>query len=307
MPHMQLSTRMNKARRLLVGGAGCVFLIALVPLLFGTAAPNQSAVPPSQMPPLSSCQVYGSSWLSATPMLRAQVQMLVDQKLVNLLWYYSSTSRFIPGDGMDTFKAQAIPVSFWPTSAEVVAGNRIVVAGKERNGDTRVELWELDLPIVTSKSTPAGVTKYEIVTKPLKSITMLYSDKIPGRDTIRGMIALRGSSNMLLVQFHDSRDLYTLDWAAEPYALTLLSSASANPGLGLEFDVYVGGDHSLQGYCYTMSSISDLTIGPCYVLRDQNRDGVIDNQGPMPAGDWRALQLDRRDLYVEYGGLPWPE
>ena len=277
-----------------------VLALTIVP----PAAP-QSA--PANLPVAGSYRTEAERWLTPTPKFRAAVHLDMSGKKVRIAWEYSHTGvfNFNAGVPSDELLDQEIAVGYWPTAADAVATDKLVVAGRDRTGGTRIELWVLDVPTVKTGQVPGRQTPYQLIAKPIRDITLLYSGAVAGKDTVRGLIGVRGAQTKAIVHFQDSRDLYTLDWGSAPYNLVLLSSKSQHPELGTEFDTYRGGDHQTLGYIYLLGNITDQTVGPLYLLRDSNRDGAIDSEAPVArTGD--PLELGKRDRYIEYGGLPWP-
>jgi hypothetical protein len=280
-------------------------VLGFLALTFVLPAPQQGA--PPNMPVAGSYRTEAERWVTPSPNFRASVHLDMAGKKVRISWEYSHAGVFHFNDGVpsDEVLDQEIAVGYWPTAADAVSADKLVVAGKDRTGSTRMELWSIDAPTVKTGQVPGRQTPYQLIAKSIRDITPLYAGTVSGKDTVRGLIGMRGAQTKAIVHFQDSRDLYTLDWGHAPYDLVLLSSKNQHPELATQFDMYRGGDHQNLGYIYLLGNITDQTVGPLYLFRDSNRDGTIDSESPVArTGD--PLELGKRDRYIEYGGLPWP-
>jgi hypothetical protein len=250
-------------------------------------------------PPTNAVHVGAPSWMVPTPHIQASAHNYCADKRVSILWRYSET---LPFEQATYTKDQEITTSFWPTAVEAVSNTKLLVAGKERDGDTRIELWTVTPPLLMQPA-PGSTGPSELVLQPLASVDELYEHATVGRDMVRFLLRQRGTEAALL-QFHDSRDIVSLHWGgAGPYTLTTILTPTTSPGLLSDLDVVTGGDHIANGYIYSFGRELDYGTVPWIVLFDADRDGAIESNTTMTPDQWITAGLDNLDLYVECAGL----
>ncbi len=107
-------------------------------------------------------------------------------------------------------------VSFWPTTAAVLDNETVAVAGKGGDVDqimTTIEIWKLTTPKVVFEVDPTTGQAHSSVTGVrVRSRTVVYNEAALGRDMVRALLRIRGKPHSIFVQFHDSNDLYELDY-----------------------------------------------------------------------------------------------
>jgi hypothetical protein len=249
------------------------------------------------VPPVEARSRFSSSYLQANPSLRATIALDCEGKKVSIRWSYSATGDF---SASETAIDQVVAVSYWPTCAEVVAVNTLLVAGKERSSDTRIERWVVAPPLVVHNFPSGGVT---LTLQPLTEVEVVYDAGLVGRDMVKTMFRYRGKPSSALVQFHDSRSLYELDWGNEPYPLTLFLDAAVEPALTSTYDYSNSGNHSTSGYVYIFADLETYWSVPALVLFDTNRDGLIETRETMSFSAYSAARLDDRTAYIEINGI----
>lgn len=188
------------------------------------------------------------------------------------------------------------PVAYWPTECVAAGPNKMLVAGMERNGSTRIELWTLSNPIYSQSSTgQVGITP-----PALESVELLYAGFESGKNLVRGMAPLRGVNSQALVQFHDSGDLYRLNWSGPVPTLELLLAANANPGLGeISRTSMWAGTHSQWGAVYVITSPDVPQVMSHYVLFDTNKDGTFDLNQSFSFDQYDQLGLKDQNQWIE--------
>ncbi len=267
------------------------------PLLFALRATAEPLA--DNLPTLDAQRDVAPSILKSGTQMRAVVRIYCEDKRVRLTWTYSPAGAFPPESPSTT---QDVAVGFWPTAAEAVGDNKLLVAGLERSGATRIELWTTRAPLVLQ---PLDGTGGDIQLRPqgLTNIDVLYSDQVIGRKVVRALIRCRGIADSAFVHFQDSRDLYRIAWSGTLPTLTLALAATAEPALQRTFDSYQGGDHITEGYVYVFSNAEDLSLTPWLVLTDSNRDGTIDQRETLTPAEYVARGLQDRLQYSEYAGF----
>lgn len=281
----------------LVLGALVLMLGARAAVLAAPDPQVSQGIPPAELRHGS-----GLATLTVSTVKWAALRFDTEAKWVELRWRYSAAGDYADPDA---YAVQRLAVGFWPTYVEPVGPNLLLVAGKERDGATRIERWLVTPPLVVQ---PAGGGAPSLQLKPLADVTPVYDAATVGKDMVRTMFRLRGRDGYALVQFHDSRDLYELDWQAEPFGLNLVLSAVQEPGLAYPgFDEFAAGDHAAHGYVYSFSSQpDDFTNVPILMLVDGNRDGYFtgasDSHGLLTWSQFDAAGYTDGTQYLEYEG-----
>jgi hypothetical protein len=252
------------------------------------------------VPPVGTQSSSGLTYLRPNPNFRGSIRLDCTGKSVSIGWEYSAGGDFTDVELLDGYERQMVTVGYWPTYAEVVDSTTVLVAGKDRSGDTRIERWTVTLPIVTQLVGGGG---YSVEVQPLADIEVLYDAAVVGKDMIRTMFRVRGKPSSALVQFYDSGDLYEINWGVAPYSLTTVLAASAEPALTQVYNAFDAGDHSSLGYVYILADNANFFSVPALILVDSNRDGTMDGHYTMTWQAYHAAGLDNAANYVELNGL----
>lgn len=278
------------------GGIGlrCTAVILALTPLFGSWAQTPGVF--IGVPPADARRQVSTTALRFNAQFEAEINLACEGKRVRVIWRYAPAGDFrCPAASL----AEEFAVGYWPTAVESSANNRILVAGKERSGATRIERWTLKKPLVLGNPTGGPVS---LSAQGQQDVTPVYDGSVVGKDMVCGLLRKRGSENKVYVHFFDSGDLYELDSSSEPFALTLMTSHTSQPALAVRYDSYAAGDHQQQGYVYVLSNRESLGTVPAFVLKDTNRDGVIDWQGTMTTAVYQQQQLGDRTRWFEYCG-----
>jgi len=187
---------------------------------------------------------------------------------------------------------QDFTTQYWPTACCVI------VCGKTRAGETIIELWPLEWPRpmpAPRTDTHTGVTSVGLALPMLAAKKILYRAHTVGKVLARNVCGIRrstGATANLLVQFHDSNDVYVMNLTTQ--ALNLLASATSPAGtLGIVPSLATGEQDYVQfgdkiagaetGYTYTFGfsnfGSSMNVYDPNYqtlILLDADRNGVIE-------------------------------
>jgi hypothetical protein len=185
------------------------------------------------------------------------------------------------GKGESLHRHDEYAVRYWPTSLVQLDSLKLAVAGKSRrNGNTIIEVWTFATPTVSVVHTPGHEST--IVGGSLETVEEVYNETTAGRALVQRMMPMWGSAHTrLLVQFVDSKDVYSLD--AVTGQVALLASPTSKPGafqINLLSSVQAcdAGELVTGGYVYRFRLIPPPAGGqPSNVLlRDVDKDGVIE-------------------------------
>lgn len=247
-------------------------------------------------PPAGVARIGAPSTLVVSPQFQASANLSCSERKIRVLWRYSTANNF---NSPEASLLEEFPLTFWPTACETTATNHLVIAGKRRNGSTHIERWTLKKPLLLSGSAGGGVS---LSAQGLAETSEVYDAAQTGKDMVRGMVRKRGALDRVLLQFHDSRDLYELDFSQDPAVLAVALLHSAEPALTGDFDNYQGGNHSQLGFVYAFANVGDPDRVPALLLKDSNRDGVIDWHGIITGAEWEQQGLGNKSNYIEFGG-----
>jgi hypothetical protein len=244
--------------------------------------------------------------------------------------YYAKAMPPTSGDEIAVSRTSS-SVPYWPTNAATLDNTTVIVAGKGADlnqQNTIIELWRVTTPAVVFEHNPStGVNEPRLTGVRVLSRTVVYEAAVVGRDIVRNVVKLRGKPYSVLVQFHDSGDLYELDCTqavapTEPpptprFPLTKILRAT--PGTDVPFVVELadparnwtnGATHVTHGYVYgfwvdleTQLRASGPT-GPSLTLFDSDRDGTIDWWGVLSPEQGQAMGLlDDAQYEEQYLGV----
>ena len=235
------------------------------------------------------------SWIQSGA-FRGSVRVETAEKQVHISWTKSAPKG---SDAADLVCDQSIAVAFWPNAAEVVGERQLLVAGKDLDGDTRIERWDLALPAVSPT-----VLGEELTPRDPAKVETVYEASTAGKDMVRFLLKNQGKPGRVFVQFYDSKSLYELDYAREPYAQRLLLDRTSEPNLQQAYAECFRGDHATHGYVYVFASSSSFgrTV-PALVLRDTDRDGALDVHGALTWAAYAEAGLASKENWVSLRGL----
>jgi hypothetical protein len=184
-----------------------------------------------------------------------------------------------------------VPTDYWVTATAVIDDDHIAVAGQVGQGGTVmtvVEVWTLRRPTVDLVTDPVTQERRHVMdVGGVADRQRILSVDADGRRGVRRLVKLRGKPSSLLIQFHDSGDLYELNSAAVPATLTKLFSPADGGGVPVvaalaetRLKWIDGRTHSTQGYIYVFypaATPDDRGDDPLtFAMFDRNRDGSIE-------------------------------
>jgi hypothetical protein len=194
------------------------------------------------------------------------------------------------------FSLQTFELGYYPTSVAGMDGNRLLVAGKHpRTHATVIEIWELDslsaIPGSAFKPSTREITWPNILV-PIKSKTEVYNEAAVGQDMVFAMFWNLGDKDSAFLQFHDSKDLYSLDLTKR--LATRILTASPTPKLPTEtkltwdFNDRSSIRHSALGdvYMFFRSSSNDHRA---LAIFDSNQDGILDFTDTISVGSTEEI------------------
>ena len=256
-------------------------MILIVPGLLMIAeiagAQNQQISPP---PPADLFMGDEPRWLEGGSLHCTLTRDTLGKKVT--MWWRDETGAASSDD---------IALSYYPTALAKLSQSppRFCVAGRTSFGKALIEVFRYSPPTVAQDTN--GNIVIGAVT--LDDIQPVYEQSTPGRDMVDHMVPALFNPECLVIQFWDSKDLYTLNLS--DLNLVQLASSVATPGTLLvpelqttvDRDIFWMGDHVTSGHVYVLVS-STTSQAQTLVLLDQNRDTVLDTYQVIPANQWEA-------------------
>jgi hypothetical protein len=212
------------------------------------------------------------------PLIEATARLL--QRGVEIRYEHAS----VPRECRDVFGTHTYAMDYRPTALDWINARLLCVGGRNPvTGDTLLEAWSFDPPrLVHTRS--GG----EIRADNRTSVVRLYEGDALGREGVQGIVRFPGhAAPTALVQFKDSRDLFTVDMstgamrlAASPGSsgAALIDSRLADDWPWFDVRTHVSLGHVVilrKGGC----DIPDDPERTLLLLFDLDRDGVLDRAG----------------------------
>lgn len=198
-----------------------------------------------------------------------------------------------------------IKTAYWPTCVRELQNGVLLVAGKGRRyGNTVVEVWTFSPPAVPSVATVSqGVVPGE-----LTDVNPVYSGNDSGRQIVREALPVWGGAPRALLQFDDSRDVYSVD--IESGAIAMIASpdpARAAPHQAAVVPLLSQTDRGFAGQLADGGYVYQFSIGRAaagipsrVLLRDMNQDGAIELTESLTTTQWTALGYDVAAVWVQH-------
>ena len=220
-------------------------------------------------------------------------------------------SEYVSPAGLKKIPA-VVKTSFWPTCARPIGNGVLLVAGKNRRtGATIIEVWTLNPPTLSPAETPGAPPTLKAGS--VADINPVYSGNEAGKSLVRQAMRHRGVSNGVIIQFDDSRDLYTLntDTAAMSPIASPDATRAANLGcwhtplLSKNTD---GGCRELVngGYVYMFGvrvgcvPDDDVNQPVCLMLFDNDKNGTLDAFQTLASDQWIAAYGNPNTWVLEF-------
>jgi hypothetical protein len=188
-----------------------------------------------------------------------------------------------------TSREQTWSLAYYPTEAIRIAG-AIILAGKKLNGDTLIEKRTYTAPPIGT----TGTGQHTIGNTLVSGASTIYSATVAGKDTVKVMRQSVWNANVLVLQFLDSHDVYSLNLMSN--GLTKLAGVGATApavaasGLAADHNHLWFGEHVAYGYVTVFGS-SVSSTDPV-VLFDVNKDGIPESASQFTAATWRTSGLE---------------
>lgn len=191
------------------------------------------------------------------------------------------------------------PLSFWPTDVVGLGPGRLAVAGATAHGKTIIEVFtlpnELKLPSVCYPG-DGGPRIVPLLQVPMKQRDAVFETDSGAGHYISVMFRNRGKPDSLLVQFHDTKEIFDFDVVAGTMTKVATTTDSGDasvlvvPGLDWIYLACGDGDHVSLGYVYWFYTPGSSGLVDVLMLVDEDRDGDLDRSESVPelSCDWRG-------------------
>lgn len=200
---------------------------------------------------------------------------------------------FDTGSGWDAVSEMLVARADFAISAVTPLGpDAIAVAGyvkSESSLTTLVEIWTLERAEVRRAAGDAAASgeRRLHVGRVLERRRVFEERDTPGRAYVRRIVKRRKVEDSLLVQFHDSGDLYKLDYGGPSPQLSSSFRPEGTSAHVLDHPINSsvhptlrGATHKTLGCLYFLDPAVEMCTGrqyaPRFVLFDEDCDGVID-------------------------------
>ncbi len=281
----------------------CFNLWVLAVVLFGAVdlrpASAESGREPAPVPLEPEVKVGSEAFFVASvdPRISCRASVAPGRQELFLSYSHSETGRLAT-----VFESQAYDLNYEPTTVAHVGDNQILVAGKRANGATAIEWWLLKPPTLVSTSDPL-----KIELDPRLERKVLLDGHAAGRSVVQAMFVALGTAadRQAFVLFHDSRDLYSLNFRTNQLALVaspqLVEGAMHVTELSADLWRFViAGEHIERGYIYRFSAGECIPTGPNLHLSDSDRDGRIDDHEMIGEREWFARDYSNSSTWVRH-------
>lgn len=194
--------------------------------------------------------------------------------------------RWVTGPGLVTplttmaKQVQTRGVSYWPTCAAALSGDRLAVGGKRRNGDTVLEFWEIPAPLQVVSQNGSEV-QHELDLQTLPAPDVVLEHKQPDKDMIQAIVPSVAGRDHCHVQYYSSNALHFVAWdpATQIGVEEELFTLEVQPALDEDYDYMRWGEHS----DFPHLAILRLDNFPRMYWADTDGDGRIDLVTPATA------------------------
>ncbi|MCB9903011.1 MAG: hypothetical protein H6831_01245 [Planctomycetes bacterium] len=214
--------------------------------------------------------------------------MNTDDKLLSVHWRSN-------GGAATT---QDVALAYYPTAVTALSEGKIAVAGKGDLGSTVVEVFALQEPTLMAVDSNGGIV---LAGYGVTSIKLALRESVVGRDIVMRMCTHPADDSVVILQFWDSRDIYTLDLRDNRLTLTA-SPTSGSPAIHIpELSGYFSGMwaslHATHGSVLVLPPLQP--DGLAVVLLDASSDGVFDSGSALDGDQWVSLGYADPDNYVQ--------
>lgn len=264
--------------------------VALIPTLLGACAHSDAVSPTPQVssapPAIGSVEVTPSvQWPQAGYVASARVS--TDDKRLSVHWRSNG----------GTAATQDVTLAYYPTAMSYLSGGKVAVAGKGDLGATVVEVFEFQEPtlMATDGSGAIILAGYGVTT-----IKLALRESVVGRDIVMRMCTHPVEDSVVILQYWDSRDVYTLDLRDNALTLAASSTSGAAAPHIPELTGYFGGmwasRHVTNGSVLVLTPLQP--DGEAVVLVDASSDGVFDSGSALDGEQWVSLGYADPDNYI---------
>lgn len=289
---MKLATQVTMAAMAAFTTLWPGILVAAMPLVHAQSSEVLMGMPPAQVWFNESSAQFRTG--VAKPFIDVTVTYDTSAKLIRVKFVH----RVDEGPAAES-RSRDFPLSYWPTSiAPLDSLGNFVVAGKTIRGRTRVEEFVLAQPLVIEVGLPGGGSTLVLSEPAMTSVTEVFDEKSVGLDMIPHLIANRGESRRVFIQFWDSKNIYDLDLDSQVYQLAVSPTAGALvvQHMNADFNTCWSFEHLDHGYVYVFFNSN---TGMRTAVMDTDKDGDLDYGAHMPPSLWSSMHLNDRTKYVQ--------
>lgn len=200
-------------------------------------------------------------------------------------------------------KRAKFPLSFYPTDVDILGENVMIVGGKGNTDNAIVEMLYFRWPTGVTSAAPGAPV---VLPSHTGSVRSLEVDTV-GKRGVRFVLGILGNQPAFhsLVQFEDSRDLYSLNLFDGSHSLVASASTSAGsvgfvPELNDDHLQCWKADHITYGYVYVFGFWDNDEPGDpsTLVFVDSDRDGSPEIHMLIAPGDWATHDLGDESQYI---------
>lgn len=282
--------------RSLVLSSGLVAL-TLTSLAQGPANPTPTDLPPASIPPeLILPDERGCSWSNLPAPGGVEISLSADVYTIGrAVWFeWSAKPPGAGSDGIVTSSVVQYILPFWPTAFEGTwQPGTIYVGGLNDRGVTKVFRITVGEPAFGYAQSSGGELNPVLAPGSVTEVEEVLSVKQPGKHIISGIWSNLGDGSRLIVQFHDSADVFDYHMGTEAFTLLLSRQNQAAfhvvPFLGAHYDRAQRFVHADHGYVYSLGTSGKYGPKPWIVLVDPDRNASVDQVLLMAKPLWEAM------------------
>jgi len=213
-----------------------------------------------------------------------------------------------PGGKADMADEVEYDVRYFPTAIAKANNSEIYIAGQLESGTTIIDRWQVGRPEYSEQFIiSTGETLRTLTAAPVPSRVRVYAAALPGRNGVLSMTFMPGTAQpSLLVYFHDSRDVCSFNLTEKTFTLVATSGTGVQgvlsvPALDLDWNNVLLREHISGGYYYIFDRSKEYVDDDetFVVLRDTDKDGVLNLAEEITVADWLSAELDKAGAWVQ--------
>lgn len=271
--------------------------LALASLAQGPANPTPTDLPPASIPSeLILPDERGCSWSNLPAPTGVEISLSADVYTIGrAVWFEWSAKP--PGAGLEGIVTSSVveyTLPFWPTAFEGTwEPGTVYVGGLNDRGVTKVFRISVGQPVFGYSQSSGGEVAPVIAPGSITHVEEVLSVKQPGKHLIAGIWSNLGDASRLMVQFHDSADVFDYHLSTESFTLLLSRENQAAihvvPFLSARYDRAQRFVHADHGYVYSLGTSGIHGPKPWIVLVDADRNASVDQVLLMAKPLWESM------------------